>query len=132
MFKFIIDKGRKIFIQFLITKIVNMDSIGIDIEEISRFREKKFFDERSFYEKVFTKDEIEYCLSKTDPYPHFAARFCAKEAAIKALKNQKIMLKEIEIKMNDVKPILSLPNNVVGLVSMSHTKSHAIAFVVIH
>lgn len=105
--------------------------IGVDMEEIVRFSNKKYEKNKLFYEKIFTEQEIEYCLSKLNPFPHFTARFCAKEAAIKALKNQKVSLKEIEIKMDSDKSTINFPNNIVGLVSMSHTKSYAIAFVVI-
>jgi len=34
---------------------------------------------------VFTEGEIAYCRRRSDPAPHFAARFAAKEAGFKAL-----------------------------------------------
>jgi holo-[acyl-carrier protein] synthase len=34
---------------------------------------------------VFTDGEIAYCRRRRDPVPHFAARFAAKEATLKAL-----------------------------------------------
>ena len=70
---------------------MTLQSIGTDIEEVSRFRNKKYSENKSFYKKIFTDDEIDYCLGKIDPYPHFTARFCAKEATIKALKNEKYL-----------------------------------------
>jgi holo-[acyl-carrier protein] synthase len=42
------------------------------------------WDER-FLRRVFTEGEIAYCRRRRDPIPHFAARFAAKEAALKAL-----------------------------------------------
>jgi len=57
-------------------------STGCDLEEIKRF-ESKISDE-CFLKRVYTKKEIEYCLNKTNPAPHLAARWCAKEAIIKA------------------------------------------------
>jgi holo-[acyl-carrier protein] synthase len=42
------------------------------------------WDER-FLRRVFTDAEIAYCRSRRDPVPHFAARFAAKEAGLKAL-----------------------------------------------
>ena len=42
------------------------------------------WDER-FLRRVFTDGEIAYCRARRDPVPHFAARFAAKEAALKAL-----------------------------------------------
>ena len=37
-------------------------SIGIDISSVKKFSEKPFKDNESFYEKNFSKEEIEYCL----------------------------------------------------------------------
>ncbi|MBI4255895.1 MAG: holo-ACP synthase [Candidatus Rokubacteria bacterium] len=38
-----------------------------------------------FLQRVFTEAEIAYCRGRRDPVPHFAARFAAKEAGLKAL-----------------------------------------------
>ena len=57
---------------------------GADIVEISKLK-KVFTHNRDFAEDIFTEKEREYCLSKKDPFPHFAARFAAKEAGLKAL-----------------------------------------------
>ena len=59
-------------------------AIGCDIEEIGRFREDITQSSR-FLDRVFTRNEQEYCLSYQDPASHFAARYCAKEAVVKAL-----------------------------------------------
>lgn len=106
-------------------------SVGVDIENISNFSRNKYGNRRSFYEKIFSPSEIKYCLSKPNPYPHFTARFCAKEAAIKALGNDKILLSDIEICIKNKKPILRLHNRKKGIVSLSHTNDYAIAFVII-
>ena len=122
----------KTFITIFYDIDVIIQSIGIDIEEIDRFAKNKYRKKESFYNKIFTPQEIRYCLSKTNPYPHFTARFCAKEAAIKALQNKKISFLDIEIKMKKGKPVLELPNRLKGLVSLSHTKKYAIACVIIN
>ena len=57
---------------------------GVDIVEISKLK-KVFTHSKDFAEDIFTEKEREYCLSKKDPFPHFAARFAAKEAGLKAL-----------------------------------------------
>ena len=57
---------------------------GVDIVEISKLK-KVFTKNKDFAEDIFTEKEREYCLSKKDPFPHFAARFAAKEAGLKAL-----------------------------------------------
>lgn len=106
-------------------------SIGVDIEKISRFSKKKFLKNKSFYNKIFTNNEIDYCLKKIDPYPHFTVRFCAKEATKKALNNKKIVLKEIEVIIKNNKPILNLPKSLSGVVTLSHTEDYAIAFVLL-
>lgn len=64
--------------------IRKFQGIGCDIEEIERFNLKKEEDAR-FLAKVYTITEIEYSFSFTNPAPHLAARFCAKEATVKAL-----------------------------------------------
>ena len=106
-------------------------SIGIDIEEIERFYKYPIKENPSLYDKLFTSSEIAYCLTKSNPYIHFTARFCAKEAAIKALKNNKIDPKKIEIIMNGNIPSLRLPENRTNHLSISHTKKYAVATVLI-
>jgi holo-[acyl-carrier protein] synthase len=64
---------------------VTLKGIGIDLVPISRMREIiARWDERVL-RRVFTEAEIAYCRARRDPVPHFAARFAAKEAALKAL-----------------------------------------------
>ncbi len=58
---------------------------GIDIAEVPRIAESiKRFGER-FINRVFTEGEIRYCDSKANRFERYAARFAAKEAAMKAL-----------------------------------------------
>lgn len=68
-------------------------------------------------------------MKKSNPYPHFAARFCAKEATIKAVDKKKLNLFEIEVQMNNSKPVLKLPFSHNASVSLSHTNKFATAFV---
>ena len=59
--------------------------IGVDIVRIGRMRDViARWDER-FLRRVFTPGEIAYCQSRRDPVQHYAARFAAKEAGLKAL-----------------------------------------------
>ena len=58
--------------------------IGCDIEEVDRFVLDRDAD-RSFLSRLFTEAELEYCFSFPSPAPHLAARYCAKEAVVKAL-----------------------------------------------
>lgn len=58
---------------------------GIDIAEVPRIRQSiERFGER-FLQRVFTAGEIGYCDSKANRFERYAARFAAKEAAMKAL-----------------------------------------------
>lgn len=59
--------------------------IGVDLVKISRMRDVITRWEDRFLHRVFTEREIAYCRSRRDPVPHFAARFAAKEAGLKAL-----------------------------------------------
>jgi holo-[acyl-carrier protein] synthase len=58
---------------------------GIDIAEVPRIAESiNRFGER-FIHRVFTEGEIRYCDTKGNRFERYAARFAAKEAAMKAL-----------------------------------------------
>jgi len=60
-------------------------AIGIDIVEIERIeRAVERLGER-FLARVFTPAEREYCDSRGARFVHYAGRFAAKEAAMKAL-----------------------------------------------
>jgi holo-[acyl-carrier protein] synthase len=59
--------------------------IGIDLVPIPRMRQVLARWNERFLTRVFTEDEIAYCRRRKDPVPHFAARFAAKEAGLKAL-----------------------------------------------
>lgn len=58
--------------------------IGIDLVEVERLAQK-IGRESGFRELVFSSEEILYCESKTNKYEHYAARFAAKEAFLKAM-----------------------------------------------
>jgi holo-[acyl-carrier protein] synthase len=58
---------------------------GVDITEVPRIAAAiERFGER-FLRRIFTDNEIRYCESKQNRVERFAARFAAKEAALKAL-----------------------------------------------
>lgn len=59
--------------------------LGIDIASVARFERALRDLEDSFRDAVFTSAEAAYCESKRYPARHFAARFAAKEALLKAL-----------------------------------------------
>ena len=59
--------------------------IGNDIIEIERIRKSIDTHGLRILSKLFTTKEQDYCLKHKDPVPHFAGRFSAKEAIVKAL-----------------------------------------------
>lgn len=59
--------------------------LGVDITEVPRVAASiERFGER-FLRRIFTEAEIRYCETKANRIERFAARFAAKEAALKAL-----------------------------------------------
>ena len=58
---------------------------GIDIEEIDRIGNVIERRGDHFLNRIFTKGEQAYCLRRKRFAQHFAARFAAKEACMKAL-----------------------------------------------
>ncbi len=59
--------------------------IGIDAIEIDRVRSTRERWGDRFLRKIFTAEELRYCLDRRNPDQHLAARFAAKEAVSKAL-----------------------------------------------
>lgn len=62
-----------------------IQGIGIDVIEINRVRETITRWGDRFLQKIFTENELRYCLARKNPHQHLAARFAAKEAVSKAL-----------------------------------------------
>lgn len=74
-------------------------SIGIDCEDIERWAglDKHSTQDPRF--PLFSASEHEYCSSFDEPAPRYAARWCAKEAARKALGRKfKVDLRKIQVK----------------------------------
>ena len=105
--------------------------VGIDVVEIKKFQEKAFEKNISFYEKIFNKNEIEYCLKFKDSYKHFAAKFAVKEALKKSIQ-ESIEFLDIITDHNDHKPIVDFKENekYVFKTSLSHEKNIAVAIVI--
>ena len=118
--------------------------VGVDLVETARIEESlKKFPER-FEKKIFTPVEREYCGAMPAPALHYAARFAAKEAFLKALgtgKSHGIAWSEIGIvNRPSGQPVLEITGRAKDLlderkiarihVSLSHTKGHAVAVVV--
>jgi holo-[acyl-carrier protein] synthase len=59
--------------------------LGLDIAEVDRIEEAIARHGAPFLERLFTPAEVSYCERHKDRYERYAARFAAKEAAMKAL-----------------------------------------------
>jgi holo-[acyl-carrier protein] synthase len=59
--------------------------VGVDLVRIERIRQAMARWQDRFLERVFTEGELAYARRRRDPAEHLAARFAAKEAALKAL-----------------------------------------------
>ncbi|HTB13736.1 MAG TPA: holo-ACP synthase [Bryobacteraceae bacterium] len=58
---------------------------GVDLCEVGRIKDAIARHGRRFVERIYTDREIAYAESKANLYERYAARFAAKEAAMKAL-----------------------------------------------
>ena len=120
-------------------------SIGVDIIEVRRVRETIERTPR-FAERVFTVAERAYCESRgAVAAQHYAARFAAKEAALKALQTGwtgGISWQDIEVSAKESgAPLISFHGRARELyeesgataahLSIAHTTEHAIAEVVL-
>jgi len=106
--------------------------LGIDIVDINKFKNKRFDNNKKFYQKIFLDSEIEYCLKFKNFGQHFAGKFAIKEAVKKSLK-EPIDFLDIITGHENSKPIirLKIKNDYNFFVSVSHDKNYAIAIVII-
>jgi holo-[acyl-carrier protein] synthase len=106
-------------------------NVGVDIVQISRFKQLPYTKNKKFYQNIFKKSEIDYCVKFKDPYPHFAGRFAVKEAVIKTVKN-KIKMIDIEIIQKNLKPMIKNSKKLpyIFQISISHDGEYAIAMVI--
>ncbi|MFH1618697.1 MAG: holo-ACP synthase [bacterium] len=70
--------------------------IGLDIVEVKRIK-KLIRKSRTFLSRVFTEEELRYCLGKKNQYRRLAVRFAAKEAVWKAAGLKGMPLRNISI-----------------------------------
>ena len=103
--------------------------IGLDIVEVKRIR-AVVRRSPAFLGRVFTPEEIAYCRAHKDPWPHFAARFAAKEAVWKALGSAGVGLRDISVaRSGSGKPGALLKGRRIRGVklSLSHGRDYAVA-----
>jgi holo-[acyl-carrier protein] synthase len=114
--------------------------IGIDIIEIARV-ERALERRGRLLERLFTSQEIAYCMDRGRPGASLAARFAAKEAVRKACSSvfpgEVVPWLHIEISMDNGRPMVNLLGNTAlkadrngireVLVSLSHSREYACA-----
>ncbi|HKT87803.1 MAG TPA: holo-[acyl-carrier-protein] synthase [Candidatus Sulfotelmatobacter sp.] len=118
---------------------------GIDIAEVPRIRQSiERFGDR-FLHRVFTEGEMRYCDSKANRAERYAARFAAKEAAMKALGtgwNHGVRWRDCEVvRMPGGRPTIMFHGKAAefaarlgaknAALSISHTAEQAIAQVIL-
>ena len=112
--------------------------IGNDIIEIDRIEKSIQRYGQKFLDRIFTKEEQNYCLKYQHSSRNFAGRFAAKEAVVKALGTgirEGISWLDIEI-INDKfgKPCVTFSNKLKDsfpdtkvILTISHAKEYATA-----
>ncbi|KIE42143.1 holo-[acyl-carrier-protein] synthase [Geobacter anodireducens] len=118
---------------------------GIDIVDITRFDRLVEEGNVRLFERLFTPHEMEYCAGKARSAQHYALRFAAKEAFLKACGlglREGMTWHDVEV-VNDAlgKPELKLHGKALKLVtdlslsrtfvSLSHDGAYAVALVVL-
>ena len=85
--------------------------LGLDATDIGRIADtiERYGDR--FLHRIFTEGEVAYCMRRRVPSIHFAGRFAAKEAAMKALgtgHSQGVLWRDVEVVRRGGPPLLQL------------------------
>jgi len=118
-------------------------AMGTEIVETVRIAKMIETHGEQFLERVYTADEIEYCVQTADAPGHFAMRWAAKEAVMKAFhcRRRGVRWNEIEVV---VRPgagheivltgnalLCASENEIAQLhLSVSACRTHAVAYVI--
>ena len=123
---------------------MNVIGIGTDIIECLRIAQMIERHGELFIGRVYTPREIEYCSSRKSATQHYAGRWAAKEAVLKALGTgwiRGISWRDVEVRNNEGgKPSIALAGGAREmcerleiaemLISISHCRTHATAFAI--
>ncbi len=121
-----------------------MKGVGTDIVHVARVA-SSLRRQPSFATTVFTADERRFCEAQARPEQHYAVRFAAKEAFLKALGLgifDGVALSDIEVVREDRSPprlrlgpsaaaALARAGGEHPLISLSHDEGVALAFVMV-
>jgi holo-[acyl-carrier protein] synthase len=110
-----------------------MTGVGLDLLDVERL-ERALARRPRLAERLFTDGERAYAAGKARPGLHLAARFCAKEAAAKALDLRAWSFRDVEVVATGGAPELRLSGRAASrarelgvtlLVSLTHTDTTA-------
>jgi holo-[acyl-carrier protein] synthase len=121
---------------------MNISGIGTDIVECLRIAQMIERHGELFLTRVYTPLEIEYCSSRKAATQHYAGRWAAKEAVLKAMGTgwaRGITWRDIEVRNDESgRPSIRLGGTAREicerrgvremLISISHCRSHATAY----
>ena len=118
--------------------------MGLDATEIERIADMITRYGDRFVRRIFTDGEIAYCMRRRTSAIHFAGRFAAKEAAMKALgtgHSQGVLWRDIEVIRRGGPPQLQLHGGAArrfakiggqsSLMTITHTDTLAFAQVLL-
>ncbi len=123
---------------------MNIHGIGTDIVECLRIAQMIERHGEQFINRVYSKHEIGYCSSRKMATQHFAGRWAAKEAVMKALGTgwrRGVDWRDIEIRNSaNGQPVIAMRAGIRDLIeelgvadvliSISHCRSHATAYAI--
>jgi holo-[acyl-carrier protein] synthase len=118
---------------------------GVDIAEVARIKAAVDRYGERFLKRVFTPEEVRYATSKVNAAERLAARFAAKEAAMKAIGTglrHGVTWQDVEVvRQPGGRPGLCFSGKAAEFaaalgckkvhLSLSHTEEHAIAHVIL-
>ncbi len=123
---------------------MNLIGIGTDIIEVARIGEMIEKHDELFLRRVYTPLEIEYCGGRKSALQHYAGRWAAKEAALKALGTgwsrgikwtdmevSNLMGGKPELRIHGVASDIAEEMGIQEMqISISHCQSYAVAYVI--
>ncbi len=118
---------------------MTLRGVGIDIVKVARIGGLVEEWGNAFLGRVFTPEELDYCLSRRRKYEHLAGRFAVKESLIKAA-GERLPWKSMEVLSSlkggpeirftpPARDIISAGTEV--YVSITHQKEYALAIAVL-
>src|SRR5689334_18035415 len=124
--------------------MANIIGLGLDATDIHRIASTLSRYGERFMHRIFTDAEVAYCTRRRVPAVHFAGRFAAKEAAMKALgtgHSRGVLWRDVEVVRRGGPPQLALHGGAAGrfaaiggqkaLLTITHSDDLALAEVMI-